>query len=437
MIGQENQQQSKSWSVLSQGLADLGQQVGKQLALREYEKQAQSALPALQQKYSNALDKIQTGDLTSGYRDILNAQLEYGSSQNPFIANMNQMAGSVAEKAASDFLKTRIYEMQYGGRRQTTPQSGLPAVNPSDYGFGPNETDMGTPLSDPNMDAFSVNPDVPQPSLIDNATQDQIDQQATAQLPTNAPTPSATPAPTPSASPAPAPTPQGTPQQQAAAKNVGDVLALPVDQQATAARQFTLTEDALNPKQYELVKVPGLEEYLEGFVGFAVPTEKFEATTARELQGGGIVRGSQKVAPQARKNFFDGIDKNSSTQQNLKNAVDTMKDRQMTALFNEFGGDIYALRSATGATPSRTGGDTYTVEKKDGKVTPLTSSQYMAIQTIASIVPSTAENAAGTPAIFKARKQTPMDLVATAKQELGPQATKEQILARARELASQ
>lgn len=430
MIGQERQQQSQNWSVLSQNLANLGQQVGQQLALREYEKQAQSVLPALQQTYSSALDKIQTGNLTEGYRDILNAQLQYGSSQNPFIANMNQMAGSVAEKAADDFMKSRLYSMQYGPRpSSTTP--GIPAINKGDYGF----TDE-TQTSTPNMDAVFVNEDIPQDAQgVDPKGNPVVEVPLPTKAPAPAATPSVTPAPTPSATPAP--TPQGTPQQQAAAKNVGDVLALPVEQQATAARQFTLTEDAVNSDQYELVKVPGVEKYLDGFVGFAVPTKKWEETSARELQGGGIVRGTEKVTPQARKNFFEGVDKNPSTLSNVKLAVETMKDRQMTSLFKEFGGDIYALRAATGATPNRQGGEAYSVEKKDGKVMPLTPSQYMAIQTIASIVPSTAENAAGTPAIFKAKKQTESDLVNMAIQELGPNATDEQILARARELANQ
>jgi hypothetical protein len=214
-----------------------------------------------------------------------------------------------------------------------------------------------------------------------------------------------------------------------------------VDQQATAARQFSLTQDSIDPKKYELVKVPGMEEYLDGFVGFAVPTKKWEETSARELQGGGIVRGTEQVTPQARKNFFEGINNQPSTEQVLKASVEAMKDRQMTALYNEFGRDIFALRAATGVVQDSQGRNRYTVLKKDGKEQTITGGklggQYEAIQAIASIVPATAENAGGTPAIFKARKKTPMDLVATAKQELGPQATKEQILARARELASQ
>lgn len=114
MITGFGEQSANYGAVVGQSLQQLGQQVGQQLAMREYQKQAQAVLPALQQTYTTAMDKIQSGNVTEGYRDILNAQLQFGSTQNPFIANMNQMAGSIAEKAASDFLKMKQYEIQYG-----------------------------------------------------------------------------------------------------------------------------------------------------------------------------------------------------------------------------------------------------------------------------------------------------------------------------------
>lgn len=420
-------------NILAQNLSALGQQVGQQLSMREYQRQAAEELPAMQQSYSTALDQIQSGDLKGGYRGILNAQLKYASSQNPFIENMNKLAGGVAEQAVSDFMQNSLANIQYGGRGQTADASGIPAVNKSVYGFQ-GVTDLGSSPYNQDIDAAFVS-DVPQEELGVNPQGYPV---VEAPLPKDTPDPAATrsvtPAPTPSASPAPAPTPQATPMQAAAMQNNKKVNDLPVEQQANAARQFTLTETDIDPKQYEIVKTPGLEKYLEGFVGFAVPTKKWEETSARELQGGGIVRGTEQVTPQARKNFFEGIDKNPSTLSNVKLAVETMKDRQMTSLFKEFGGDIYALREATGATPTRQGGDAYSVEKKDGKVMPLTSSQYRAIQTIASIVPVTAENAGGTPAIFKKGKLTEAQAIEIAVKKLGRKATDEQIAAEVEKL---
>jgi hypothetical protein len=48
-----------------------------------------------------------------------------------------------------------------------------------------------------------------------------------------------------------------------------------------------------------------------------------------------------------------------------------------------------------------------------------------------------AENAGGTPVLYKQRKMTPKDAIASAKQELGAGASKDQIIKRAKELASQ
>ncbi len=48
MLG--TQQQSKNWSVLSENLGRLGREVGNQLALEQYQKQAAEALPAMQQQ---------------------------------------------------------------------------------------------------------------------------------------------------------------------------------------------------------------------------------------------------------------------------------------------------------------------------------------------------------------------------------------------------
>lgn len=419
-------QQARQTNVLADNLSTLGQQIGQQMALREYQKQAQAALPALQQSYTSAMDKIEAGNLSEGYRDILNAQLQFGTTQNPFIARMNEMAGGIAEQAASNYMKEKLYGMQYGPKG--TSQQGIPAVDASRYGF---EGAQVAPAMGGEMEAQFIEGDMTQGTPAQRemqaqadaqyGTYEQADMEAADQLPTRGGMPEPTPA------------------QAAAAQNFQDLTAQPLDQQAEAARQYTVSEDAINTDQYELVKISGVEKYLPDFVGFAVPKEKWKESGATLTGTGMLSRQSKLTAPEARENFFKtGAEKESrGTEQNIKEAVETMKDRQMTSLFNEFGKDIYALRQAAGAAPTPQGGITYSVTKKDGKDQRITEGQFMAIQELAAIVPATAENAGGTPAVFKARKKTPKDLVATAKQELGPQATKDQILARARELANQ
>jgi hypothetical protein len=120
--------QQGKYNALADNLIGLGRNIVGSLQMQAAQKQVQQALPLMQSAYSQAMDKIQAGQVTEGYRDILNAKLQFGSSQNPFIAQMNQMAGSVAEQAASNYMKTKLYEMQYGPR-PTTTTTGLPVVS--------------------------------------------------------------------------------------------------------------------------------------------------------------------------------------------------------------------------------------------------------------------------------------------------------------------
>jgi hypothetical protein len=118
-----------------------------------------------------------------------------------------------------------------------------------------------------------------------------------------------------------------------------------------------------------------------------------------------------------------------------------MKDRQMTSLYNEFGRDIFALRAATGVTQDRQGKNIYTVLKKDGSEQTITGGklggQYEAIQAIAAMPATTAENAGGTPAIFKKGKLTQQQAIEAAINKLGRQATNDAIAAEVKKLLAQ
>ena len=115
MIMQGGNQQSKNWSVLSENLGKLGQQVGNQLAMREYQKQAAEALPAMQAAYRSAMDDVSMGSVSEGYKKFMDAQFQFGTSQNPFIADAAKNAGGILGQAFVAYEKQQQRQAQYGG----------------------------------------------------------------------------------------------------------------------------------------------------------------------------------------------------------------------------------------------------------------------------------------------------------------------------------
>jgi hypothetical protein len=99
---------------VGQSLQQLGQQVGQQLAMREYQKQAASALPAMQQQYDSAFNKIKQGDTTGGYMDVLKTNMAFGSTQNPFLLPYINQASQFAEDAAKNVLSQGWQKIQAG-----------------------------------------------------------------------------------------------------------------------------------------------------------------------------------------------------------------------------------------------------------------------------------------------------------------------------------
>jgi len=113
MLG--TQQQSKNWSVLSENLGRLGQQVGQQLAMREYQKQAAEALPAMQAAYRSAMDDVSRGSVSEGYQKFIDAQLQFGTSQNPFIAGTANNIGGEFTNFVKVLESQKQRQAQYGG----------------------------------------------------------------------------------------------------------------------------------------------------------------------------------------------------------------------------------------------------------------------------------------------------------------------------------
>ena len=275
LIMQGTKRSSESTAWVGESLAKLGQNVGAALAEREAQSQAQAVLPVLQATYKSAFDKIGQGNLSEGYGDLMNAQLQFGASNNPFIQNMNQQMASMSKQFADDYLrKSQIdaYKNRYSGTTTTDnvfdPQSvadtmnqgGEVAVEETIMQEGINPVvaagipGMGIPTeSIQTQRGMGMTPRVIAAQA--KAEQDAIDAEAAAQLPTAKP---------------PAPTAPGV-----------------------SAIKGVTPENALFP---ELQKEPPPKNVLERFIKFedrfaALPFEKQKA----EMDNNSIIFADQKM----------------------------------------------------------------------------------------------------------------------------------------------
>jgi hypothetical protein len=128
MIQKAAENQTARYAALSQSLANLGQQVGATLAQREYQRQAAEALPAMQESYRNAFGKIQQGDISGGYMDVLNTSMQFGATQNPFLMGYIEQANKFAKEAGDATLSQGWQNIQRGGAAGAAMGGGFPGA---------------------------------------------------------------------------------------------------------------------------------------------------------------------------------------------------------------------------------------------------------------------------------------------------------------------
>jgi hypothetical protein len=385
LIMQGTNRASESTSWVGDSLAKLGQNVGAALAQREQQKQAQAMLPMFQQSMQESMRLAGEGKSGEAYSKLMPFLTDPSVAQNPFMMPALEAGIKMNQVAADDYMRSeqlRIQEGMYNQRSDYNSerirlleekQNGVetPTSDTNRYGFG-------------NISSVDNETVTPLPVLKDYAESDVG---------------------IPETSGANQPVQEGTPAQIAGKQNVEGVSSLPPEKQKQASMSFGVTN--VNPDQYEVQNIAGLSKYLPDFVGFAVPKETWKETTASLSGKNELSRQSKLTAPEARENFT----KDGGTKSNVEKAVRTMSDKTMGKLFNDFGKDIYALRAATDQKSDETE-TIFTVTGKDEQETEITKDQYAAIETIAGITPAVAENAGGTPAIFKpsSTKETPAEL---------------------------
>lgn len=396
MTGTNRASESTAW--VGDSLAKLGQNVGAALAQKEQQKQAQAMLPMFQQSMQESMRLAGEGKSGEAYAKLMPFLTDPSVANNPYVLPAIGAASKFIDEESNNFLKKEQLRIQEGVYNQRSDynserirlleekQAGVetPTSDANRYGFGKissvdNET--VTPLpKNPNfnqpVDEMPENAGAVMPGFTGNFNAGLNE-----------------------------PVQEGSPAQIAGRKNVEDVLTLPQEEQKQASMSFGVTN--VNPDQYEVQNIAGLSKYLPDFVGFAVPKETWKETTASLSGKNELSRQSKLTAPEARENFT----KDGGTKSNVEKAVRTMSDKTMGKLFNDFGKDIYALRAATDQKSDGTE-TIFTVTGKDEQEIEITKDQYAAIETIAGITPAVAENAGGTPAIFKpsSTKEAPAEL---------------------------
>ena len=135
MISGFSKQQSERFSNLGQSLAQLGQQVGQQLAMQEYQRQATAALPAMQESYRQAFSEMEQGRFADGYMKMLETNMQFGADQNPFLANAAQQANEMFALASKQ-TQSESWRMQQAGG------GGGGGMGGGGEGFGPTRRDV-------------------------------------------------------------------------------------------------------------------------------------------------------------------------------------------------------------------------------------------------------------------------------------------------------
>jgi len=293
------------YGALTKSLSDLGQQVGQALAAKEYQKQAQAALPAFQE----AMKSFESGDSSGGYSAIVSLAAQ--NQSNPYVQNLANLA-MMGGKAIDDNRYKTTRAAAAGATLPAGP-SGSERLRASQGGGG--VPDMG------NMDAeFPIGEDA-----------DDIDSQAMAEMPEFK-----------------------TPEQEEMYVQVRKFSAKPPEEQQATLAQSTTTE---KPNGYESRRIDGLSNLFPNLTGdLLIPdvgtTTKIKRTVSTSDKPGSEIR--ETLAEVDEKVGEERYKFNIQTVNNIPDAVNAMNKQApigerepFVKLFNRNGGIANAVIAPT------------------------------------------------------------------------------------------
>jgi hypothetical protein len=269
MITDFNRQNVSYGMAVGQSLQQLGQRVGQQLAMQEYQKQAAAQLPFMQEAMKGAMNKINTGDVSGGYMEAMMA-LPLGS-QNPIVASAaeNYFKGlqQAAEFKQSSLWRDLQRDQMMGRGGTATPLPSLMGAFEGDWAV-----EGVTPMGEEQIDFTQDIVEVPLP------TQPVAAQEAAmmpetggmAGMPSLAGMPGLAGIPSTEEAPPAGPTPQPTPMQRNAETAVRKYFSLSPREQQKMDEETTYSMEELKGN-FDVTPVAGLGRFIPGATGVGVP----------------------------------------------------------------------------------------------------------------------------------------------------------------------
>lgn len=328
MITEFGTQQANYGAAVGESLVKLGQQVGQQLAMREYQKQAATALPALQESYRNAFGKISRGEIADGYSDLLSASMNPAVAQNPFLSQYASQADQLARSAANAVIQQGFQRGGGGGGGGTVaPQTNLlPAFEGEDMGVDFNGQIVEVPLP--------AQAQVPSAVAIPPTGEEQMPPVMAGQQP-------------------PA-EPQRTPQQVAALGAQKKYFSLSPKEQEKMDEETTYNMEELKDN-FDIAEVAGIGRFIPGAIGIAIPkpTVRKEKTFTQTSEGRQTLRIDKKIAEEA-------TSKGKEAASNLAKYISILES-------NPDAMELISRSSGIGKVITRRDGDTYTLKQVGSK----------------------------------------------------------------------
>jgi hypothetical protein len=165
MQGTNRASESTAW--VGDSLAKLGQNVGKVLADREQQKQAQEMLPMFQQSMQDAMINANEGDSGLAFSKLMPFLTNPATLKNPYILPALDAGTKMIELAANDYarnIQVQAYRDRYSGGGGSDDRSIFTPRERAAAALGTSNPNAPTPTMTDSSDVYFVDGQQDQPS---------------------------------------------------------------------------------------------------------------------------------------------------------------------------------------------------------------------------------------------------------------------------------